>query len=224
MEENQEKILQDKNPIAPPQWMITTTYLAAGAFVLVVALGVVSNLLQPKATVFDIPSQETTGATESEPPVYRTNSEIQREAALTTLRLQCNQLLDEEIAIANNQLIEMRARRWEIYAQAEAPRSGLTSYQFLVEQYQGVVLEIKKISAYGSFNPLPEDSKKLRELIGTAQEIKFAMTKRPDTPHPNINMVALMSQLNDCDVAAISYNNVLDFGAAEAGYFRGGNP
>lgn len=217
----EETLLRDKNPIAPPRWLLTSAYLGAGFVALTIAMGVLSNIFAPKATVFDLPESTSEESETDSPPIYKSKSEQQREAALSVLRTECNQLLDEELAIANDSLMQMRARRWEIYAQQEAPNQNLSAYQFLVQHYQGTAEEIRKLSGYGAFEPLPKDSKKLRELFGTLQEIKLAMTSRPDAVYPNVNMVNLVAQINDCASAAMLYNNALEFGAAEARNYQG---
>jgi hypothetical protein len=209
-------MITDQNPIKAPPWLMTSVWLGSGMLFLFLAVGVLGNLFAPRGAVTQLPETLTNTPATVEPtsPVEKQTREI----TLEVLRTQCQYNLKGEIAEVNEVLVTMRGIRWLIYAQKEAPPLGLTTYEFLMENYVATVEKIYDISNYGSFNPLPKQSRELRDLLGTVEDITWALTSGTNFRHPNVSLVELNTQLQDCQAAARTHNSVLQDDMGRAGF------
>jgi hypothetical protein len=205
--------LRDKTPISTPGWLMNLLFISGGFFLLAFVIGLFSNIFAPQPAVIDLP---TTESKVEEIPEFSSQSEQTRKASLVALRNQCNLLADDAIADVENQLLEIRAMRWLVYAKAEAPKEKVTEFEFLTQKLSAMIGELERIASYGKLNPEPQYAEEFRKYLDATKEIKFALTKLPQHRHANVNAVDLIQRLNACHVAAMSHNNVLEFGASEA--------
>jgi hypothetical protein len=186
-------------------------------FVLICLVGSVSlnilSILNPSASkqriVIEHPIVETPEIpdTSIKTPDVISEYELEREMAYKNLATACMISLEEEIEEMEFALVDSRARRFENYAQMEAERLGISTNEFLIQQYNETKNELIELTRYGTLPTTADETRKFRDLVGKLKDIKLALTGRPEGKR-NIPATRFARAMTDCGIKAIIYNNL----------------
>lgn len=132
---------------------------------------------------------------------------LMNDRSLAQLREACYYNLDEELDSVMAQLGESRARRWENHAQMESERLGISSYEYLLDQYKKTQDELMELMPFGALPTTAKDTVKFRDLIGKLTDLREAIASRP-TGKKNIPAVGFLRAIQDCQMKAINHNNI----------------
>lgn len=133
--------------------------------------------------------------------------ELMNKRSLAQMREACYYNLDEKIEEIESIFEESRGRRWENFAQVEGDRLGISSNEYLLEQFNRTTKELIALMPMGSLPTTSEDAKKFRDLLGKLKDLREALVSRP-TGKRNVPATSFLMAIQDCQLKAINHNNV----------------
>ena len=124
--------------------------------------------------------------------------------------------LKDMIEQSQKDLIIARAKKWLIFASAEAPKAKQTEGEFLTQQLLTFVEEVRRLSNNGALDPAPDSMDQYISAVTEIQAITLAMTEYPQGGANNrVDVTRVLMGGNDFYMKSLALNNVQRFGAEE---------